>query len=109
MHTSKIIIPNHQDSHYTDFEKGWLNSCEKDIKLILKGIRPYLKESSSEMVAKFTIGLGENNHRREAYYIGWVLVDHILKQGFSLEHIASLSEETLLPFVTQNLSLLIED
>ncbi|MCM3744991.1 hypothetical protein M3193_12645 [Sporosarcina luteola] len=99
MRVSQAIVPGHADEDYTEHKKGWLKEAkEKEIK-ILQGILPHVNDSSSEVVMKYTFGLGEAGLEREVYYAGWVLVDSLMKKGVSFKEIASVPEEDMPEFV----------
>lgn len=96
---SKEIVPHQQDAAYIEYTDGWLQECQTFKNQIIQGIIPYLEHSSSEVVAKFTIGSGTTNHEREAYYVGWVLVEYLLEKGITLKEIAHMQEHELVEFV----------
>ncbi|CAM3812626.1 hypothetical protein [Mesobacillus thioparans] len=81
---SQFLVPGHPDELYIEHKKGWLQSCKENRREILRGINPYLAESSSEAVTRFTFGNGTTNHDREAYYVGWEMVYFLLAQGVNL-------------------------
>lgn len=92
MQVSKYLIPGKLDEVYTEYKKGWLEDCRKHSESILKGILPYLEESSYEKVYQFTIGQGTTGNEREAYFVGWELVSALLKKGMSFKEIAKIKE-----------------
>lgn len=74
------------------YTKGWLKDCEKNAESITKGILPFLEESSYEKVYQFTMGQGSTGIEREAYFVGWKLVQQLLIDGMSFEAIAKIKE-----------------
>ena len=98
-HMSEEIVPHKRDEVYIEHKSGWLQDCHAFADQIIQGIVPYLEQSSSEVVTKFTIGKGTTGHEREAYYVGWVLVEHLLKSGVTFNEIAHIEEHELAPFV----------
>lgn len=105
---SKEIVPHQPDAAYIEYKSGWLQECYAYHNQILQGILPYLDQSSSDVVTKFTIGNGTTNHHREAYYVGWVLVEYLLEKGITFKEIAHIQEPELVPFVSQHLGKLLD-
>ncbi|WP_040225548.1 hypothetical protein [Bhargavaea cecembensis] len=96
---SKYLIPGNPDELYIEHQKGWLQSCNENKAEIFAGIAPYLNESSSEIVTKFTIGNGTINHEREAYYVGWEIVRSLLESGVTFKEIAGIKEDDIPGYV----------
>lgn len=92
---SKYIVQNEPDEAYIEHRNGWLNECKLHRTDIVKGIIPYLEDSSSEAVHQFTFGNGTTNLEREAYFVGWEVVRYLLEQGVSFKQIASIQEEDI--------------
>jgi hypothetical protein len=92
---SKSLVPGHPDEQYIEREKGWLQSCKGKRAEIINGIFPYLDDASSKAVTMFTFGNGTTNHEREAYYVGWELVEFLLSQGVPFNVMASFQEEDI--------------
>lgn len=101
-HVSKQLIPGHKEKEYIEISHGWLKSCYKNKKEIIKNIIPYLEDSEPESVMKFTMGNGSTNHHREAYFVGWLLVKLLLQQGMSFEEIAHIQEDEIPQYISQN-------
>ncbi|WP_317935045.1 DUF2268 domain-containing putative Zn-dependent protease [Sporosarcina aquimarina] len=98
---SKYVIPGKTDECYIESKKGWLQSCAKKKREIILGIIPFLTDSSSETVTKFTFGNGTTGHEREAYYAGWEIVHSLLEQGNTFEQIAHIKEEKIPKYLNQ--------
>lgn len=100
---SKFLVPGKPDEDYIelDFRKGWLASCHQKRIDILKGIYPYLDDSSSEAVTKFTIGTGTTNTEREAYYVGWKVVEYLLANGRTFKEIPHIQEKDMPDFMRE--------
>lgn len=101
-HVSKQLIPGHKEKEYIEISHGWLKSCYKNKKEIIKNIIPYLEDSEPESVMKFTMGNGSTNHHREAYFVGWLFVKLLLQQGMSIEEIAHIQEDEIPQYISQN-------
>ncbi|WP_449354993.1 DUF2268 domain-containing putative Zn-dependent protease [Virgibacillus natechei] len=105
LHASKHLVPGEKDEAYIEMgvEQGWLQSCHEHRTKILNGIVPYLSDSKGEVIEKFTFGTGESGHKREAYYVGWELVDSELKKGVSFKQLASIKSKDIPGYVKNNL------
>lgn len=101
MHVSKYLVPGYPDEAYTEHKEGWLQACKKKRLKILEGIYPYLSESSSETVTKFTFGTGTTNTEREAYFAGWEMIEYRLDQGYTFKPIANIQEQNLPDFLRE--------
>lgn len=94
-HTTAVVEPGRPDWAYVGSSPDWWTACLENKSQILRGIRSYLSDSSSETVQRFTIGRGATGLEREAYAAGWWVVERWLEQGLDLPEIASWREETL--------------
>ncbi|WP_100012027.1 hypothetical protein [Lentibacillus sediminis] len=92
---SKYLVPGEPDESYIERKKGWLQSCRENKPEIFKGIIPFLNESSSEIVTKFTFGNGTTNNEREAYFVGWEIVQSLIAKGVTFKEMASIKEENI--------------
>ena len=93
---SKYLIPGKEDKHYVEHKDGWFDSCQSKREQILNGIFPYLNDSTTETLVKFTFGTGTTNTEREAYFAGWEIVSALLEEGITFKEIASI-QETQIP------------
>jgi len=103
MHVSKRLVPNYPIEDYVEHKKGWLVDCKKQAKEIIQGLLPVLEETSYEKVFQFTMGHGTTGCEREAYYVGWVLVEHMLKHEYSFEKIAAIKQKDMPDTIRQHL------
>lgn len=103
---SKFVIPGEPDETYIEHKKGWFQSCKKNRSEIFTGITPFLNESSSEIVTKFTFGNGTTNHEREAYFVGWEVVQLLLKKDVSFKDIASIKEDDIPGYLNNSIATL---
>ncbi|WP_039044373.1 DUF2268 domain-containing putative Zn-dependent protease [Sporosarcina sp. ZBG7A] len=106
---SKYLVPGKQDEQYIEYTKGWLKSCEAKKKEIVKGILPYLDDSSSEALTKFTFGTGTTGNERELYFVGWEIVKILQKQGITFKQIASIEEKEIPNYLREVFPLLLEE
>lgn len=106
MKVSQAVVPGLSDHQYISSKKEWYKACRDKHRDILKGILPYVKEETSEVLFQFTMGLGTTNHEREAYYAAWALFDRLLEQGFCLSDLARISQETSKIFVEEHIKMI---
>ena len=105
LQVSKHLIPGNSDEDYIEMgaEKGWLQKCREDKTEIMEGILPYLFDSRSETIEKFTFGTGASGHRREAYYAGWEFVRSQLEKGITFKQLASIERKDMPDYLKNNL------
>ncbi|MFE8699767.1 DUF2268 domain-containing putative Zn-dependent protease [Cytobacillus sp. FJAT-54145] len=89
---SKHLVPGKKDHCYIEHKEGWFDSCKSNRTEILKGLFPYLDDSSSETITRFTFGTGTTNNEREVYFVGWEIVKFLLEEGITFEEIARVQE-----------------
>lgn len=103
---SQHIVAGESDEAYVEHKPGWLGSAHEKESEMIQGVIPYLAESSSDVVVKFTFGAGTTGLERESYYLGWLLVGELLKKGHTFEGLANLPEKDLPEFVSVHLKML---
>jgi len=91
-HVSREVLPGRPDTYYTERTPGWLAANHAKRVAILNGVKPVLATSDGETVFRFTIGQGATGSEREAYYVGWIVVQHLRDQGMTLAQIARIPE-----------------
>lgn len=92
---SKAVVPGYNDDAYIAHEDGWLAACKVKRNEILKGIYPYLNDTSSDTLLKFTFGEGTTHTEREAYFAGWEIVKFLLEESKNFKDIASIQESNI--------------
>lgn len=107
MRVSKEVASGLSDYQYITNKEEWYKECNDSHSEIVTGILPYVKEETSEVLFKFTMGSGTTDHEREAYYVAWKLFDRFLKQGFSLSELARISQEESKNFVEEHVEKLL--
>lgn len=98
---SRFIVPGRPTELYIEHTKGWLESCYEDKAAIIKGILPYLEDSSSEATTMFTFGKGTTNREREAYFVGWEIVQYLLEEKVTFKEIASIQEKDIPNYIRE--------
>lgn len=104
MQVSKHLVTGKEDEAYIEHKEGWFRACKKQTDEIIKGILPYIEDSSPESSYQFTFGTGATGNEREAYFVGWELASRLLKAGKSFKEIASIKEVDLPEIILKYLS-----
>ena len=104
---SRFLVPGEPTELYIEHTKGWLESCYKNKSDIITGILPYLEDSSSEVVTTFTFGNGTTNREREAYFVGWEIVQYLLGEGVTFKEMASIQEKDISNYLREVYPLLL--
>lgn len=102
MHISRYMNPGEENEIYIEHKEGWLKSCRRKKGNILEGIYPYLEDSSSNAIFKFTFGAGTTGHEREAYFAGWEFVGRLLDEGVSFKDMANVKEMDIPKYMKHN-------
>jgi hypothetical protein len=92
MRVTQALHPGGGDESYTEATPGWLRAASANQRAILVGIRASLAARDGATVRKFTFGAGTTVIEREAYFVGWVVVGHLLLHGTRYEAIARVHE-----------------
>lgn len=103
---SRLLVPGQPIELYIEHSKGWLESCYENKAEILTGILPYLEDSSYEAVTKFTFGNGTTNREREAYFVGWEVVQSLLNEGVTFKEMANVQEKDIPNYIREAYPLL---
>jgi hypothetical protein len=99
------LVPVRPDAGYVAYladdhgTSDWFEQCAAREAALLAGLRPFLSDSRSETVARFTFGGGTTGLEREAYYAGWVLVGQLLAHGRTLAELAATPVDALAPLI----------
>ncbi|WP_411844203.1 DUF2268 domain-containing putative Zn-dependent protease [Salinicoccus sp. HZC-1] len=96
---SRHFVKDCEDEAYIEYTAGWLDACRSKKQEIINGIIPYINDSSSESVMKFTFGSGNTGLEREGYYVGWKVVQSLSEKGVSYEEMAKVPEEQIPQYV----------
>jgi hypothetical protein len=103
------LVPGRPDDGYVAYftdgngASDWFEQCAARETALLAGLRPFLANSRSETVARFTFGGGTTGLEREAYYAGWVLVGQLLAQSRTLAELAATPVDALAPLIERAL------
>ena len=108
MHATKQVLPGQPDNFYTSRAPEWLPRCLAKSTAVLNGIRPYLSETGSGNTTRFTYGNGTTGLESEAYCAGWVLIGHLLQQGYSYPSLAKIPEREMVRFVEARIAAILK-
>jgi hypothetical protein len=91
-HVAARLYPQRAAASFIEIEPGWLARCDARRRRILEDVRTAAVSDKSEDVMRFTMGTGPAGVEREAYYAGWLVVGHWLRQGMTPAEIARIRE-----------------
>jgi hypothetical protein len=106
--TSQALVPGRKPEEFIESSAGWLAQAAARKGEILRGIRPALTDSRSDTVFKFTMGKGTTGMEREAYYVGWRVVEKLEESGMSLAQIAHIPASQITATVDRTIAQLLE-
>jgi hypothetical protein len=89
---AEALHPGRPAAAYLEHRPGWFAAAESRGDDILRGILPHLRASDSPTVMQFTMGTGTTGTEREAYYAGWRVVGHLLRNGYTFPQLARIPE-----------------
>ncbi|QSI78108.1 DUF2268 domain-containing putative Zn-dependent protease [Niveibacterium microcysteis] len=90
MHVSRAVVPGARVERYVEFIPGWFRDAEGMQRSIYESIRPQLAREDADTVGRLTQGHGNTGLEREAYYVGWKIVELWLAEGRSFAQIARI-------------------
>jgi len=89
MRTVERLLPGRPANYYIEGAPEWLEAAHARRSAILRGVRENVAADGPDVVQRFTFGEGTTGLRREAYYAGWEVVGALLRDGMSLQQIAT--------------------
>jgi len=92
---TQSLHPNLGDGSFIELTPGWLKKCEDRESEILKDVKAHLRSSDPNDIMKYTMGKSDLGIDREAYYAGWVVVQHWRTKGLTFAQIARLPEKDM--------------
>ncbi|MCX9157997.1 DUF2268 domain-containing putative Zn-dependent protease [Niveibacterium sp. 24ML] len=90
MHASRALVPGGRIERYVEYLPGWFRDAESMQRQIYEAIRPQLIREDPDTLMRVTHGHGNTGLEREAYYLGWKVVELWLSEGRSLAQIARI-------------------
>jgi hypothetical protein len=99
-HAAMALFPGRPAAAYVEHEPGWLDLAASRERQILEGILPHVSASDSESVMRFTMGTGTTGTPREAYYVGWLVIEHLLRSGYDFPALARIPADAMPALVT---------
>lgn len=107
MHASRALVPGGRTERYVEYLPGWFRDAESMQRQIYESIRPQLMREDPDTMMRLTQGHGNTGLEREAYYLGWKVVELWLAEGRSLAQIARIPAATTVEEVDAALARLI--
>ncbi len=92
---TQSLHPNLGDGSFIEITPGWLQKCRDRQSEILKDVKTHLKSSDPNDIMKYTMGKSDLGIDREAYYAGWVVVQHWRAKGLTFAQIARIPEKDM--------------
>jgi hypothetical protein len=86
-----------------ELSPDWFARARAKRAAILADIAPHLADSDSAAVMKYTMGTGGAGIDREAYYAGWIVIEDLLKHGWSFARLARVSDAEMVKLVGDSL------
>lgn len=108
MHVARALYPGRGDGSYLGASAEWMEAAEDRHRQILEGVLASIDNATPRAADRFTRGPGPAGMDREAYYAGWVLVDHLLSSGWTLDGLARVPRGLIGRVVEQGLNQLTE-
>ncbi len=96
---SRVVAPGRNVRAYVEASPGWFDKAQARRRAILEGILPVLDTRDGETVFKFTMGQGNTGLEREAYYVGWVVMEALRARGMSWARVARVPEDGMTALV----------
>jgi hypothetical protein len=92
MQVTREALPGLPITDYVGGAPGWWDRAQPAKVAVLKGALPLLEKKDSQTVYDFTIGQGTTGLQREAYIVGWFVVERLRADGMDLPAIARVPE-----------------
>jgi len=92
MHVSREVVPGRPVAAYVEHEAGWWPRVSARKADLLRDLLPVLTRQDGETVFTYTMGNGPSGFQREAYAVGWWVIEHLRSTGMTLGQIARISE-----------------
>jgi hypothetical protein len=92
MQVTREAIPGQPIQTYVGGGAGWWEKAQANKATILSGALPFLETKDSATVFRFTLGQGTTGLQREAYVVGWFVVEQLRAGGMDLPAIARTPE-----------------
>jgi hypothetical protein len=80
---------------FIEFSPGWYDKASARRRAILEGVLPYLDNRDGQTVFRFTVGQGSSGLEREAYFVGFQVMERLHAKGMSWSEIARLPEDKM--------------
>jgi hypothetical protein len=81
--------------HFIEYSPGWYDKALARKREILEGVLPYLDNKDGQTVFRFTMGAGATGLEREAYFVGYQVMERLHAKGMSWAEIARVPEDKM--------------
>ena len=104
MRATERLHPGLAEKDYVgEFSPDWFARARAKRAAILTDIAPHLTDSDPAAVMRYTMGTGGAGIDREAYYAGWIVIEDLLKHGWSFPLLARVSDAEMVKLVGNTL------
>lgn len=80
---------------FIEYSPGWYDQALARKRAILEGVLPYLDDKDGQTVFRFTMGRGTTGLEREAYFVGYQVMERLHAKGMSWADIARVPEDKM--------------
>ncbi len=95
MRATQALMPDRPDLEHLSAGPEWWARANERRREILIGTLPLLSASDGASVTRLSMGPGVAGLRREAYYLGWIVVGRLLGEGWTFPALARVSSEDM--------------
>ncbi|ELK47624.1 hypothetical protein QRD89_05205 [Halobacillus sp. ACCC02827] len=88
LHTTQALLED--DSRFDPCFTWDQEGCTREPNRVMINILPHLHRTDYEALYSFTKGTGASGYEKEANYTGWLVVSHLLEQGYSLPELVRI-------------------
>jgi hypothetical protein len=109
MHVAQALFPGQPPGAYVGSTPEWMEEARNHHEELLRGVLASVDNATPRAMDRFTRGPGPAGFDREAYYVGWVLVEHLLSSGWTLPGLARVPRGLMAKVVERGLEELLHD
>ncbi|WP_431800308.1 hypothetical protein [Halobacillus andaensis] len=87
----------------------WMAKCQLEPTRIMMNIFPHLRRSDYKAIYSFTKGTGASGYQNEAGFVGWSVIDHLLKRGYTMPELLLIPVERVTTVIEKSLYQIMEE
>ncbi|GGF16353.1 hypothetical protein GCM10010954_13690 [Halobacillus andaensis] len=106
LHTANLVAAS--DTSRTSLYP-WMSKCQLEPTRIMMNIFPHLRRSDYKAIYSFTKGTGASGYQNEAGFVGWCVVEHLLRRGYTLPELLLIPEERVITLIEKSLYQVMEE